>query len=53
MLKLHNLFKIYQTEEVETVALNGMQDAAGKTLSALFLTAKLRDTQGKPIEAKK
>ena len=24
MLKLHNLFKIYRTEEVETVALNGV-----------------------------
>ncbi len=24
MLKLHNLFKVYQTDEVETVALNGV-----------------------------
>ena len=24
MLKLHNLYKVYQTDEVETVALNGV-----------------------------
>ena len=24
MLKLHNLFKVYQTDEIETVALNGV-----------------------------
>ena len=30
MLKLHNLYKVYQTDEVETVALNGVNLEIGQ-----------------------
>ena len=43
MLKLHNMYKIYQTDEIETVALNGVNLEIEQAFTSYIHTGNMSD----------